>query len=158
MSIYTKNEQAVITRALHIIAEKSAEKSDTILSSPQRTAEYCRMFLATQPDPEGREYFMVTYLNSQHHLIETCAEFSGTIDGAAVYPREVVKKSLQLNAAAVILFHNHPSGTCDPSSADRKITERLKDALALVDVRVLDHVIISSGSDDHYSFAEGGLI
>ena len=81
--------------------------------------------------------------------------FRGTIDGASVYPREVVKKALELNAAAIIFYHNHPSGLTDPSSADRAITNKLKDALALIDVRALDHFIIGDGI---YSFAEHGLM
>lgn len=81
--------------------------------------------------------------------------FNGTIDGASVYPREVVKAALRLNAAAVIFAHNHPSGTSVPSAADKKITQRLKDALSLVDIRVLDHLIVGT---DIYSFAEQGLM
>ncbi len=82
--------------------------------------------------------------------------FRGTIDGASVHPREVVKRAIQLNAAAVILAHNHPSGEAEPSRADEAITKRLKDALQLVDVRVLDHLII--GGSDVVSFAERGLM
>jgi DNA repair protein RadC len=81
--------------------------------------------------------------------------FYGTIDGASVYPREVVRRAIDNNAAAVIFAHNHPSGVAEPSSADRQITQRLKDALALVDVRVLDHMIIG---DEVVSFAERGLL
>ena len=82
--------------------------------------------------------------------------FKGTIDGASIFPREVVKKALKLNAAAVIFAHNHPSGDATPSERDKKITKKLKKALALVDVRVLDHIII--GVAGQYSFAEHGLI
>lgn len=82
--------------------------------------------------------------------------FRGTIDGANVYPREVVRASIAFNAAAVVLAHNHPSGFCEPSQADIRITERLKSALSLVDVRVLDHIVV--GGSETYSFAEHGLL
>ena len=89
-------------------------------------------------------------------MIEYREMFHGTIDGAAVYPREVAKESLKLNAAAVILAHNHPSGNPEPSSADLSITQRLKEALSLLDVRTLDHLII--GGENTVSFAERGLL
>jgi len=94
-------------------------------------------------------------MDNRNRLI--CVEnlFRGTIDGASVHPREVVKAALQQNAAAVILFHNHPSGVATPSQADQIITDRLKDALALIDVRVLDHLIVG---EEIYSFAEAGLL
>ena len=100
--------------------------------------------------------FACLYLDNQHRLIEYKELFRGTIDGASVYPREVVKLCLQLNAAAVIFAHNHPSGINEPSQADRQITDKLKQALALVDIRVLDHFIIGDG--EPFSFAEHGLM
>lgn len=93
------------------------------------------------------------YLDTKHRLISFEELSRGTIDSAAVYPREVVKAALKHNAAAVILAHNHPSGDTEPSDADRTLTTRLKDALALIDIRVLDHLIIGVGA---YSFAEHG--
>ncbi|MEQ8802692.1 MAG: JAB domain-containing protein, partial [Haliea sp.] len=91
------------------------------------------------------------------HRILRCEDlFYGTLDGAAVYPREVAVRALQYHAAAVILAHNHPSGVAEPSQADRRITERLQSALGLLDIRVLDHVIIGRGQS--YSFAESGLL
>lgn len=102
------------------------------------------------------EVFACMFLDTQHRLIDYVELFQGTIDGASVYPREVVKKALELNSAAVILAHNHPSGICEPSQADRTITERLKAGLALVDIRTLDHLIIGDGLP--YSFAEAGLL
>jgi DNA repair protein RadC len=96
------------------------------------------------------------YLDNRNRVI-TCQElFRGTIDGASVYPREVVKEALAHNAAAVILVHNHPSGVAEPSQADELITRRLKQALSLVDIRVLDHVIVGDGACE--SFAERGLL
>lgn len=102
------------------------------------------------------EVFAVLFLDSQHRLIEYVEMFQGTIDGAAVYPREVAKAALRLNAAAVIFAHNHPSGNPEPSSADKSITKRLTDALALLDVRALDHIVV--GGEIAVSFAERGLL
>jgi DNA repair protein RadC len=103
-----------------------------------------------------REVFLVYFLNTQHALITAEEMFWGTIDGAAVYPREVAKTALQHNAAAVIFAHNHPSGIVEPSSADRHITTRLVESLRLLDIRVLDHIIVSH--KDTMSFAERGLL
>lgn len=102
-----------------------------------------------------QEVFACLFLNTKHQIISFEKMFFGTIDGASVYPREVVKKALQLNAAAVIFTHNHPSLDPSPSNADISITERLTEALALIDVRVLDHIIVGS---DTYSFAENGKL
>ena len=96
------------------------------------------------------------FLDNQHRLIRYVEMFRGTIDNASVYPREVVKEALKLNAAAVILSHNHPSGHPEPSKADRTLTKRLIDALALVDVRTLDHIIVAG--HERVSFAELGLL
>ncbi len=96
------------------------------------------------------------FMDTQHRLIEYAEMFRGTIDGASVYPRELVKEALRLNAAAVIVSHNHPSGNPEPSGADRALTQRLKEALGLVDVRVLDHIIVAG--TDTTSFTERGLI
>jgi DNA repair protein RadC len=102
------------------------------------------------------EVFCLLYLDKRHRLIACDEMFRGTIDGASVHPREVVKNALRHNAAAIVLCHNHPSGVAEPSHADELITQRLKSALELVDIRVIDHVIVSAG--DAISFAERGLI
>ena len=102
------------------------------------------------------EVFAALFLDSQHRLIEYVELFRGTIDQASVYPREVVKEALRLNAAAVVFSHNHPSGSPEPSQADRVLTQRLKEALALVDVRTLDHIVV--GGAVTTSFAECGLL
>lgn len=104
----------------------------------------------------GHEVFFVLFLDNRHRLIEAVEMFRGTIDGASVHPREVVKESLLRGAAAVILAHNHPSGVAEPSQADEMITLRLKDALALIDVRVLDHLIV--GESKVVSLAERGVL
>ena len=103
-----------------------------------------------------REVFAAAYLDSRHRLIEYVELFHGTIDGAEVHPREVVRHAIRSNAAAVIAAHNHPSGTADPSSADRAVTARLKQALALVDVRLLDHIVV--GGTKTISMAECGAV
>lgn len=102
------------------------------------------------------EVFSALFLDAKHRLIQYVEMFRGTIDSASVYPREVVKEALRLNAAAVIFAHNHPSGNPEPSQADKVLTQRLKEALALVDVRSLDHIIVAGQST--VSFAELGLL
>ena len=139
-------ELATIQEALGIL-EARIKKGDAF-TNPSDVKSYCRLQLANEPD----EYFGCMFLDSGHHLIDFERLFRGTVDGAAVYPRVVVRRALELNAAAVIFTHNHPSGRTEPSDADIKITTRLKEALTLVDVRVLDHIIVST--DDTYSMAE----
>jgi DNA repair protein RadC len=132
-------------------AEAPLRRND-VMSSPQRT----RIFLQHHLGGREREVFCCLFLDAQHRL-QRCEDlFLGTLDGAAVYPREVAVRALQYRAAAVILAHNHPSGVASPSAADRQITERLQRALALLDVRVLDHIVVGRG--DSYSFAEAGLL
>lgn len=115
-----------------------------------------RQFLQLKLNDYCREVFACLFLDNQHRLIAYEEMFFGTIDGASVHPREVVKRALELNAAAVIFAHNHPSGVTEPSQADRRITSRLQSALSLVDIRVLDHLVI--GDADCTSFAEQGLL
>jgi DNA repair protein RadC len=115
-----------------------------------------RRYLKSKLRGYTREVFACMYLDNQHRLIRYEELFFGTIDGASVHPREVVKRVLKHNAAAVIFAHNHPSGVAEPSQADRRITDRLKSALLLVDVRVLDHMIV--GDEEVLSFAERGLL
>ncbi len=122
------------------------------LSSPQEVRRFLQVKLANLE----HEVFAVVFLDSQHRVISYEEMFRGTIDSASVYAREVVKRCLQLNAAAVIFSHSHPSGIPDPSQADKRITERLKEALSLVDIRVLDHIVI--GGSDSVSMAERGML
>lgn len=121
-------------------------------ASPGDVKAYLRAKLAGL----DHEVFAVLFLDNRHRLIEYEEMFRGTLDGASVHPREVVKEALRLNAAAVILAHPHPSGRPEPSHADRAITLQLKDALALVEVRTLDHIVV--GGNDTVSFAECGLL
>lgn len=123
-----------------------------VFTNPTETRRFLSFHLADR----GREIFSCLFLDSQHALISCEDLFQGTLDGAAVYPREVLVRALQIGAAAVIFAHNHPSGVAQPSQSDKRITERLKNALALVDIRVLDHIIV--GRAEQYSFAENGLL
>jgi DNA repair protein RadC len=115
-----------------------------------------RHFLTAQLRHKAHEVFAALFLDNQHRLLLYKELFQGTIDGASVYPREVVKQVLKINAAAVIFAHNHPSGVAEPSQADRHITQQLRDALALVEVRVLDHFVVGEG--EVTSFAERGWL
>jgi DNA repair protein RadC len=124
----------------------------TSLSSPRATRDYLALKLGNLE----HEVFAVLFLDKRHRLISYQEMFRGTIDGASVHPREVVKEALKQNAAAVILAHPHPSGVAEPSQADEFITTRLKEALGLVDIRVLDHIIVAGG--DTVSMAEKGLL
>lgn len=131
--------------------ETGLERGDA-LSDPMMTRRYLKSKLRNY----DREVFACLYLDNQHRLIRYRELFFGTIDGASVHPREVVKSVLSENAAAVIFAHNHPSGIVEPSQADERITRHLKSALALVEVRVLDHMIV--GDKEVVSFAERGLL
>ncbi|MCW9013422.1 MAG: DNA repair protein RadC [Gammaproteobacteria bacterium] len=141
--------QAVLEMARRYLFE-SLQRGDA-LSSPEETRQYLSDCLRDY----HHEVFAALFLDQRHRVI--CFEelFTGTIDGASVYPREVVKKALHYNAAAIIFAHNHPSGVAEPSQSDERITRRLKDALALIDVRVLDHFVVG---DEVISFAERGLL
>ena len=123
-----------------------------LFTSPALVRDYLRTKLAGFE----HEVFAALFLDTQHRLIEYVELFRGTIDGASVYPREVVKEALRLNAAAVIFAHNHPSGNPEPSQADKVLTLRLKEALALVEIRTLEHIIV--GGETTASFAERGLL
>lgn len=122
------------------------------LTSPQHT----QLYLSSVLRDRQREAFYILFLDNQNRVIRDETLFEGTIDAASVYPREVVKRALHHNAAALILAHNHPSGVAEPSQSDRRITRRLSDALALVDIRVLDHFVVGDG--EIVSFAERGWI
>jgi DNA repair protein RadC len=143
--------QAVLEMSRRHLQEEL--KRTDALTSPDIT----RRYLVSRLRAYQHEVFAALLLDNQHRVLAWEELFRGTIDGASVYPREVVKTALAHNAAAVIFAHNHPSGVAEPSAADRQITERLKRALELVDIRVLDHFIVGDG-EHAYSFAEHGLI
>lgn len=143
--------QEVLDRAAALMAQRFRAGA-LVLADPYRTRQYLRHQIGTLP----YEVFGLLLLDTRHRLIREEILFRGTIAGASVHPREVARVVLESNAAAVILFHNHPSGIAEPSQADELITRRLKEALSLIDVRVLDHLII--GDAQEYSFAESGLV
>ena len=141
---------AIVEQALQLLAAEVRE-SDA-LSSPALVKDYLRLLLAERQ----HEVFVVVFLDTQHRVIAIEEMFRGTLSQTSVYPREVVKEALARNAGAVILAHNHPSGSTEPSRADEFLTQTLKAALALVDVRVLDHLVVTRTSVS--SFAELGLL
>jgi DNA repair protein RadC len=141
---------AVMELARRALAQQLKERE--VFGSPQAVKDYLRMHLAHKP----HEVFAVLFLDAQNRLIALEELFRGTLTQTSVYPREVVLKALHHHAASVVLAHNHPSGTVQPSRADEALTHTLKAALALVDVRVLDHVIVAPG--DALSMAEKGLL
>jgi DNA repair protein RadC len=142
--------QAVTEMARRHLAEE-LERGEA-MSDPGRV----RRFLSARLRDLPHEVFACLYLDNRHRVIQYEELFRGTIDGASVPPREVVKAALGRNAAAVIFAHNHPSGVAEPSDADQRITRRLRDALSLVDIRVLDHFVVGDGMA--VSFAERGLL
>jgi len=142
--------EEIVATAKAILARRV--KRPAALTNPNEVADY----LVAQFAGYEHEVFACLFLDQRHRLIRFEAMFAGTIDGCSVHPREVVKAALRANAAAVILAHNHPSGVAEPSAADQTLTHRLKDALALVDVRVLDHFVVGGGAT--VSFAARGLI
>jgi DNA repair protein RadC len=143
------SEHQILEKAAEIIAAKFVD--GVMFTNAKATKDYLTFKLANYE----KEVFAVMLLNTQHQLIEYRELFFGSIDSASIYPREVVKTVLEVNASAVIFAHNHPSGIAEPSESDKRITKRLVDALALIDTRVLDHVVVGRES---VSFAERGLI
>lgn len=133
-----------------VIAEEMTVRP--ALESPHAVKDYLTLLYAGR----DHETFTVLFLDSSHRIIVVEDLFRGTLSQTSVYPREVVKLSLQLNAAAVVFAHNHPSGLAEPSRADELLTQSLKNALALIDVRVLDHIVVGAGVTT--SFAERGLL
>lgn len=143
-------DDAIIARALAILTRRS--EAGTALTSPNAAKDYLIMRAAGLQ----HEVFGCMWLDSQNRII-TCEDmFRGTLTQTSIYPREVVKRALELNAGAVILTHNHPSGVAEPSRADENLTQTLKSALALIDVRILDHIITAGGKT--VSMAELGLV
>lgn len=131
---------------------KETMQRGEFLKNPQSTQDYLSVRLRDLP----YEVFACLFLDNQHRVIEFEILFQGTINGSSVHPREVVRKTLKHNAAALILAHNHPSGIAEPSAADRHITKQLSEALALIDVRVLDHIVVGDG--ECVAFSERGWL
>lgn len=147
----TKRQAATIRGALRILEQELKDYGPT-LASPNSIRNLLRLRLAS----EERELFMCLFFNAQNQLIDARTMFAGTITQTAVYPREVARAALQLNAVSIVVAHNHPSGSCEPSEADKLLTTMLRDVLQLVDVRLMDHFVV--GHDAILSFAEHGLL
>ena len=140
--------QAVLELTRRALAQELAEKP--ALQSPQAVRQFLQLHLQNKM----HEVFCVLFLNTQHQLIACEEMFRGTLDSAAVYPREIASRALQLGARSIILAHNHPSGQAQPSMADKQLTQRIREALALLDIGLLDHLIIAGAAT--YSMAERG--
>ena len=150
-SLLTSAEKSsVVALALKVLSGRF--RRGRCLNAPEDVQQFLRLKLSGRRN----EVFGVIYLDTRHRLIRMTELFNGTIDGAAIYPRVVVQKALENNAAAVILYHNHPSGVAEPSEADRGITLKLGRALALVDIRLVDHLVVTDGG--YVSLAERGWI
>lgn len=147
---FSPSDDAIIEDALRILSER-IKRPVTYISNPNDVKTFLRLKLSEVE----HEVFAVIFLDTRHGIIKYEEMFRGTVDGASVYPREVVKAALACNAAAAIFAHNHPSGVSEPSNADEAITRKLKDALVLVDVRVLDHMIVG---ENITSMAERGML
>jgi len=144
-------EDAAIYTAIKILTRRT-RKASSYISSPRDLQDLLQLHLGEQ----DHEVFVAVYLDARHGVICTEDLFHGSLTGAAVYVGQVVRKALQHNCAALVVAHNHPSGVAEPSAADRELTERLRQALALVEIRLLDHVVV--GADTRVSFAERGWI
>lgn len=149
--VASQHDDWLIQRAIALL-EQRVFKAGPRLDQPPAVKDYLRLKLVAEPN----EVFAVVFLNCLHEVLAYEPMFRGTLNETAVYPRVVVQRALALNAGAVIFAHQHPSGSTEPSSADRHLTQRLKEALALIDVRVLDHIIVGQGTA--YSFAEAGVL
>ncbi|MGK3143726.1 RadC family protein [Pantoea sp. C2G6] len=141
---------AVAELAKRFFASKLARES--VMENPQVTRQYLQSMLAHQE----REIFMALFLDNQHRVLRAQQMFSGSINSVEVHPREIVREALKLNAAALILAHNHPSGRSEPSRADREVTCKVSEACQLLDIRLLDHLVIGHG--EYVSFAERGWL
>lgn len=149
--LYHASERETIDAALDILARRLRARG-AALTEPNAAAEYCRLRLA----PYEREVFACVFLDTRHSVISFEELAFGTVDGAEIHPREIVKRALQLNASAIIISHNHPSGRLEFSTADKAVTARIKQALALVEVRLLDHILVTATG--HQSGAREGMV
>lgn len=158
---YANNRQSdslqddlIIAHAMAILKERM-RISCVSMDSPKTVKNY----LALKLESLEAEVFGVLMLDAQHRLIEDVQMFTGTISQTSVYPREVVKSALLYNAAAIFIYHNHPSGIAEPSLSDRMLTKRLQESLALVEIRILDHIVVAGGSGgEAFSFCEKGML
>ena len=148
-------DEQILERAREIMRSRKVIKENTEgFTEPARAKSFFTDYLMGSP----REVFAVAYLDSQHRLIAVEDLFKGTNNAAPVYPREVLKRTLELNAAAIIVSHNHPSGNTEPSQADKGVTHRIEEALKHIDLSLLDHIVVGDTVEDAVSFAERGLL
>jgi DNA repair protein RadC len=150
MDLNDTEKQSVAILAMKVLSSK--HRAGQSLKNPKETGNFLRLRMAEYRN----EVFGALFLDTRHRVLAVREIFQGTIDSASVYPRVVVQQALKYNASAAILYHNHPSGVAEPSRADKTITKRLTDALSMIDVRVLDHFVISA--TESISFAELGFI
>jgi DNA repair protein RadC len=148
--------RACKSEVLEVAAQYLAASLQRRVSQPLTSPDAVEGFLVQALAPRDAEVFCALFLDNRHRLIQFDEMFRGTIDGSSVHAREVVRRTLELNAAALVLAHNHPSGVAEPSQADEAITRRLTEALALIDVRVLDHMVVAGNTVT--SFVQRGLI
>ena len=141
---------AVVEMARRALAEKARERP--LVDSSAAVEDYVRLLIGTRP----YEVFVCLFLDARHHLIDTEESSRGSLTRMAVYPREIVRRALTVNAAALVVAHNHPSGAVTPSASDRQLTRVLRDALALIDVRLMDHLVV--GRNEVFSFAQAGWL
>lgn len=151
LSSRSAHDERLIDQAIALLEQRLFQRGP-LLDSPSEV----RKFLKLKLSGESNEVFAAIFLDGRHRVIAFEILFRGTIDSAEVHPRVVLMRSIERNAAAVVFAHNHPSGHTEPSAADRHLTTRLREVLALVDIRVLDHIIVGAG--EPYSFAEAGLL
>jgi len=148
----TPAQKRTITRATNIIQEQLAQYDVNVALS---SSAIVKRFITMRIGASEHEQFLVLFLNSQNRMIADEVMFNGTVNAASVYPREVAKRALELNAVSVIIAHNHPSGAAYPSESDKVLTRSLKAALGLLDITILDHIIVGA---DTYSFAENRIL
>jgi DNA repair protein RadC len=145
-----QQEQVIINKALAILSAR--HQRGALLSDPESTKQFLRIRLAEQ----FNEVFGCVFLDNRHRIITIEDLFFGTVNGASIHPRVIVQRALFVNAAALLAYHNHPSGVAEPSQSDRQITKRIQEALKYIDVQLLDHFIV--GIDECTSFAQRGLL
>lgn len=137
MTLREEETNTLIALALEVLEQR--HQPGALIASPKAAEDYLRLKLSERKN----EVFGCVFMDNRNRVIAIEELFNGTIDGTSVYPRTVVQRALELNAAALLLYHNHPSGVAEPSQADERITQRLKSALALVDIRVIDHLVVA---------------
>lgn len=152
---FSPNEYKIVRRALNILTSTLREAPEVCATSPETIVDYIHLQFC---DRHEREHFLVLFLDNQNQLITSEFLFSGTINHVEVHPRVIAQQALKYNAQALILAHNHPSGTLSPSTADIWITEKIQQAMTLLEIRILDHFIVPATGADHYSFAQHGQL